>query len=205
MLIKRFSFLCLVSVVTGCATMNESECLTADWRGIGYEDGAQGRTSAMLTKRREACAKHGVTPVLKEYQLGYREGLTVFCTEHNGFTVGSSGYQYSGICPKSLEKPFMRGYTMGKQLSALEEAVFAIQSRIDNASHDIDHLQSDIAIKREVIISDDSTRQQRAVLLDQIQAMEYEIGVLEGAIVADLQELAIAEQDLTFFREQIPY
>ena len=34
----------------GCATMSEQECLVSDWRAIGYEDGVQGRSEAVIGK-----------------------------------------------------------------------------------------------------------------------------------------------------------
>ena len=37
----------LASLITlalsGCATMNEQQCLVSDWRSVGFEDGARGR------------------------------------------------------------------------------------------------------------------------------------------------------------------
>ncbi len=49
--------------LAGCASgMDSAECVTADWRAIGYEDGSQGRGTGAFAARRKACADHGVTP-----------------------------------------------------------------------------------------------------------------------------------------------
>lgn len=54
--------------LAGCASgMDSAECVTADWRAIGYEDGSQGRGANSFSERRKACADHGVTPNFEAY------------------------------------------------------------------------------------------------------------------------------------------
>ena len=43
--VQLIATICLI-LLSGCATMNRSECQTADWRMIGLEDGSQGRALA---------------------------------------------------------------------------------------------------------------------------------------------------------------
>ena len=53
----RTGLLLLVAMsFAACASMSEDECRTADWRTIGYEDGAAGASATALGHRREACA-----------------------------------------------------------------------------------------------------------------------------------------------------
>ena len=59
-------------LLTGCAGgLSKDECLYADWRAIGYEDGARGAPASAVSSHRQACAKKaGVTPDMSEYLAG---------------------------------------------------------------------------------------------------------------------------------------
>ena len=74
-LIRIGFLLAAVGVVSGCSTMSADECVTADWRTIGYEDGAKGREASAISRHRKACAKHGVTANFDAYEEGRHEGL----------------------------------------------------------------------------------------------------------------------------------
>src|SRR6478609_9316856 len=98
----------LVAVLAlgGCASMSREECLTVDWRTVGYEDGAAGYSGDRIGEHRKACAKHGVTPDLSAYQAGRSEGLQEFCRPQNGFRLGANGGSYGGQCPAELDPDF---------------------------------------------------------------------------------------------------
>ena len=81
----------------GCATMNKSECQTADWTMIGMEDGSRGRLSSYIGNHRSACAKFGITPDLDSYQSGHEQGVRHYCTGRNGFARGRPHWTAKGI------------------------------------------------------------------------------------------------------------
>ncbi len=56
-----------ILLISGCATMGKDECLTSNWRSIGYEDGARGYPPERIGNHRKACAKHSVSPDLQTY------------------------------------------------------------------------------------------------------------------------------------------
>ena len=87
--------------------MSTEECLTADWRAIGYEDGAQGQNPDYFGERRKACAEHGITADFDAYLVGRAEGLALFCRPPNGYRLGVRDYNYSGVCPVELEDAFL--------------------------------------------------------------------------------------------------
>ncbi len=91
--------------------MSRDECLTADWRLIGFEDGASGSSPVQIGERRKACAKHGVTPDKTAYDQGYQEGLAVFCSYNRGLGAGKSGAGANRICPP--ESDYQAGYDEG--------------------------------------------------------------------------------------------
>lgn len=61
-LIRIISFFALVVLVSSCASLSKDECVNADWRLIGYEDGSNGAGRVRIGQHRKACADHGVVP-----------------------------------------------------------------------------------------------------------------------------------------------
>ncbi len=103
-------------VVSGCSTMNKSECLTANWKNIGYGDGAKGYSVTRLSQHTSACAEHGITPDLNAYNAGRDEGLSQYCIPSRGYSNGLSGSGYKGICAKHNEKAFLDAYNYGLEI-----------------------------------------------------------------------------------------
>lgn len=71
--------LCL-SVLHGCATLNESECSEANWQDIGFKDGSAGERSLHITSYQKACDKHDIAVDVDNYNTGRSKGLITFCT-----------------------------------------------------------------------------------------------------------------------------
>ena len=47
------TFLVLLALLQGCATLDKDECMLADWRLIGYEDGVAGKSAAAVGEYRK--------------------------------------------------------------------------------------------------------------------------------------------------------
>lgn len=116
--------------LSGCASLSEDQCRTADWESIGYIDGSKGYTSGRIGEHSEACGKVGITPDRKLYEEGRGRGLVEFCTGRNGVRIGEQGGMYSGVCPADLEGAFLRGFDTGKDLHDLKERMSRLQSDI---------------------------------------------------------------------------
>lgn len=85
--------------LSACATLSEGECRSGDWRSIGIEDGAKGRTPSYLGKHAQACAEYGITPDRVAWEAGRQEGLPFYCTPANAWEEGSDGRRLSPVCP----------------------------------------------------------------------------------------------------------
>ena len=83
--LRRGLPLLLALVVSGCASMNKEECLTADWRTVGFHDGAAGHTADGIDAHRQACAEYGVVPNLDRYLDGRKSGLKEYCRAARGY------------------------------------------------------------------------------------------------------------------------
>lgn len=112
----RASAALLLLTLSACATMDRDECLTVDWRTVGFEDGVAGHSGDRIGQHRKACAEYGVTPDLTAYQAGRDEGLHEYCVPANGFRLGSQGGSYGGVCPTDVEVGFIDAYQSGRQL-----------------------------------------------------------------------------------------
>jgi hypothetical protein len=115
-----------------CATMSEDQCLAGAWGEVGLADGRAGYGEDRLASHAEACAKVGVVPDEAVYFAAREEGLRSYCVPANGFRVGRDGSSYAGVCPASVEGPFLSAYRDGQVLGAAERAVSDAASRVSS-------------------------------------------------------------------------
>ncbi|MCH8529796.1 MAG: DUF2799 domain-containing protein [Saccharospirillum sp.] len=196
----------LVAVLlAGCASMSKDECLTADWYAIGYEDGANGQPTTRIGSHREACAKHGVTPNLRDYQDGHDEGIIHFCTAQSGFTRARSGYQYTGICPPSLEPEFMDGYTAGRQIYTVNSELSSLRSEQRSNDNELRRLDQQLVEKEAALFAASTPEDQRRSLYDEIGLMKEQRGNLTQRNQQLIREVADAEARLRQLQDRYSY
>jgi hypothetical protein len=190
----------LLLAIGGCATMDREECLTVDWRTVGFEDGAAGYSSDRIGQHRKACAEYGVTPDLTAYQEGRAEGLREYCVPANGFRLGSQGGSYSGICPSDLDPEFADAYHSGRQLYTLESRLSNVSSQLDSRRGDLRSAESDIVSRSAVAISNDATAEQRAQAVLDVKHLGERVGRLKSEIRQLEEERVHCERDLQDYR-----
>lgn len=79
-------------------------------------------------------------------RVKHREGVVAYCQPSNGFPVGSSGKNYSGVCPKNLEANFMKEYRRGRKVY-LTQQIAGKESElqhIDSEVTDLNNRRSDL-------------------------------------------------------------
>ena len=171
-----------VLLLCGCATMNKSECLTADWRMIGLEDGAIGRELSYIGNHRKACADHNVSPDLEQYQIGYSQGLQKYCTYTEGYQLGKGGRGYKSVCPSELEEDFLVGYQRGRNIYTLTQEINRTNSSIKSAFKLLEELEDEILHKEALLLSKETPLAERILLLVEIKDIHKEISGLEMEI-----------------------
>lgn len=131
------------ALVGSCASLSEEECLSADWRTIGYEDGARGRTADHIAAHREACAEVGVVPDLEAWAAGRRAGLPNYCTPANVYEVGRSGRRLSPVCPAAqaarlgaAHEAGLRHHEIGREIREVERDMARAERRLDEIAGD---------------------------------------------------------------------
>jgi hypothetical protein len=196
---KSGLFLLLVgfACLSGCATMSGDECMTSDWSAIGYEDGANGHTTERLAKHRKACAKHGVTPDFAAYQSGRDQGLVEYCQPGRGFKVGSNGGRYKGVCAVNLEADFLEAYNAGYHLYSLRSRVNSANSSINSKDRELKKIDEIIATKEAALISNETTQEERILLLADLKDLSERTGTLEAEVreLYDVRARAAVELD----------
>nr|WP_298725999.1 DUF2799 domain-containing protein [uncultured Steroidobacter sp.] len=204
--IARAGAAMLLLAMSGCATMDREECLTVDWRTVGFEDGAAGYSGDRIGQHRKACAKHGVTPDLAAYQEGRAAGLREYCVPANGFRLGAQGGGYSGICPADLDPAFADAYHSGRQLYTLESRLSNVSYQLDARRGDLRAAESDIVKRSAVAISSEATAEERAQAVVDVKHLGERVGQLKSEIRQLEEERVHRERDLQDYRAtlQIP-
>jgi len=91
--------------------MSRDECVNADWRTIGFEDGANGQAPGRIGDHRKACASHNVVPDRDAYLSGYQEGNQSYCTSERGQRDAQYGNRSNDLCSVNTDYP--AGYQEG--------------------------------------------------------------------------------------------
>ena len=128
-------FCVTVSALAGCTTMRPEQCLAADWRNVGLQDGTTGQPLERFLRYGEDCAEAGVTPDKAAYVAGRNEGLESYCTVRSGYNVGSSGgwRRYHHVCPDHLEPAFLLGFRIGQRADAIRNQHREVERQLEEA------------------------------------------------------------------------
>jgi hypothetical protein len=201
----RILILAALAVLTGCSSMSEKECLSTDWRTVGYEDGVNGFSGDRIGRYRNACSEHGVTPNLAEYQSGREQGLVEFCKPVNGFRVGARGGGYSGVCPADLDPQFVDAYQSGRQLYTLRSRVGSAQGEIYSMHAEMEQIDRDLLSAGAQIVDPTTTNEQRAQLVLDSKHMAERKGELKARIPQLENDLVLYQRELDDYRATLNY
>ena len=189
---RIIGLLVAVAAAGGCATMSESECINADWREVGRNDGLEGRRQTQLARHYDACVKYGITPDRDEYMEGRESGLAVYCTQDSGYWEGRNGAGYQRVCPANSEPAFLSGYRAGQAVFAAVEEVRSIRGEMASAKDRIGFLEDEI---RQLESPDDESDAEDRKPAGNIEDRRREIRRLDDRLdsLRVLRALAIAE------------
>lgn len=138
-----FVVLLFTLILSGCQTLSKEECVAADWRVIGEQDGAAGHPPQQrFGDHAKSCEKAGVVPNQSLWNEGYQVGLKRFCTPLSGLAHGQKGGTYANTCPAEQASGFLSGYSVGKRQYDKKGEISSLQSRIRSAQSTISNNQS---------------------------------------------------------------
>ncbi len=184
--------------------MSKKECLYADWRAIGYEDGAAGRDAGAIASRRTACAdKARVTPDMAAYLGGREAGLDQFCRPASGFDYGARGGRYAGACSGRDESAFVASYEKGLALYGYLSRLDAARAALANAHAYLDRLEHDIAASEAAIISPATPLPARIDHLAALKHLTEERAKVRAAARDLAHDVDAAEEDLNAYQRAL--
>ncbi len=202
---QRILAITVLFVLAGCASkgMDEAQCRSADWRAIGYEDGARGLGTQAFGKHRRACAEHGVTAGFDAYLGGHGEGLAVYCRPQNGYRLGIGGYRYSGVCPAHLEAAFAAAHADGFGLYQRKTALNRIGRRLSTNKARAKEIEYLLVEKAALVISPTLLAPERAALAIELKQLGEEKVEIEQSILRLERDHAEAQRDYEQYRGQL--
>ena len=124
MLFKTLTPLLLLLLLSNCAVMNESECVAADWRTVGMEEGLKGKSALTIGGYRKACAEYGITPDLHAYQTGHLQGLKQYCSPQKAYQMGTHGQTLPNICPSNIHPNFLSQHHQGLKIYCTADTAY---------------------------------------------------------------------------------
>lgn len=199
---KRLLPVFLLAVITfsGCASMNSDECMTSDWHAIGFEDGSRGYSADRLGNHRKACAKHGITPDFTAYHDGREQGLEQFCRPSRGFSLGSNGGSYNGVCADHREGDFIDAFNSGHHLYSLRSRVNSANNQISYKQRELKENEDEMVAKEAALISADTTMEDRIRILAELKNLSEDNGQLDAEIIHLIEDRAKHEQELANYQ-----
>lgn len=133
----------ILALTASCATLNESECMSADWAQLGRADGGAGRAESHINQHRSACERHNLPVDEQQWRTGWQDGIRFYCTAERGLLEGREGRYYANSCPLELKSAFEPAYAVGKRLhdvrasrERLESELRDLESRLRDADND---------------------------------------------------------------------
>lgn len=133
---KRIASLLLALVaLSGCATLDDQQCRTANWENVGLIDGQRGRDESFKNQHAHAC--EGVAQVDEEaFHRGWARGHADYCQPENGYFVGLRGEQVPLSCPLETASAFNEQYEKGRHVHLLKEEREELNKRIEKENKD---------------------------------------------------------------------
>lgn len=101
-------------LLDGCSSNpHQIDCQNINWKQVGNSDATHGMKCENLATIFPSC---GSTIIIdkKAYELGWKQGIQVYCHPRNGVRLGLAGKYYNAhICPASMMSAFDKAWHDG--------------------------------------------------------------------------------------------
>ena len=194
-----------ILLISGCASLSESQCVAGDWETVGYRDGLAGKQSTQLLSHQNACVKHGAVPDRTAYLAGWEDGVRQFCVPTNGFNAGEAGRSFSNVCPEDLQEAYYAAYQEGRRLHLAQSEIDGLNRLIAQKEYRIKQLAAEISSVEAELVADETNALQRVRLLDRTKELAAEQGELEAEILELRVDVALKGERLKSLRQTLAY
>ena len=161
-------FALILAALSGCESLTDAECVSADWYQIGVTDGAEGRGTDRIEAHRKACADVGVAPDAERWLAGRERGLRLYCTPAKAYEVGREGRSIRPGCTEVELQRMAPAYEEGRNYWRLELEIRDLKSDIREIDHDLASLPPDASAARARLFAE------RARLLSRLSLVELQ-------------------------------
>ncbi|HMB72905.1 MAG TPA: DUF2799 domain-containing protein [Gammaproteobacteria bacterium] len=203
MIVSRVTCIAIPLILCGCAGISEEQCLSMDWRTIGFEDGANGRPVQSISNYRQACGEYGVTADLDSYRSGHAEGLDTYCRPARAFEEGRRGARYHGVCPAGTEADFLASYNSGARLYELETTLAQIERQIASNHTEQDNIKRRLTAIGVAMVTPGTSAEDRLSMV----AESAELGERHGELGTEIEllerERVVSEIELRNYQETL--
>ena len=159
-------------LLASCASLSPEQCMNADWRQIGYADGAKGLPGSRIQDHAGACAKTATKPDMEAYLSGRIEGLVNYCQAENGFDVGRRGAaDNAGDCPPHVRGAFLQNYHQGREINALESQIGSLRSAMENERREMRRREDKVEDIRKELRRPNVSPDRRSSLLGEMERL----------------------------------
>jgi hypothetical protein len=184
-------------LLASCASLSPEQCQNADWRQIGYADGANGLPGSRIQDHASACAKIGAKPDMEAYLSGRIEGLVSYCQPENGFDAGRRGApDNAGDCPPHVRGAFLQNYRQGREINALEAQISSLRSTMDNERREMRRREDRIEDIRKELRRPNVSPERRNSLLGEMERLIDRKQDTGGRQLGLQREMDIAQERL---------
>ncbi|MBN9696734.1 MAG: DUF2799 domain-containing protein [Zoogloea sp.] len=164
-----------------CATLDEQECRSANWRELGLRDGRMGYPASRLAEHQEACAEFGIRPDPGAYARGRLDGLDGYCQPRNAVQEGLAGRSYQlGVCPPGKEPAFVALHRAAYEVHQSRARISTLNGQSDSIERELrsDKLSDErrARLRHELRDLDRDLRRER----DQLRWKESDLDRLSG-------------------------
>jgi len=175
-------------LLSACQTMSAEECKVADWRALGFSDGAGG--NFQFQSRQEDCARRGFAADLDAYRVGNAEGIRRYCTPYNGFQRGLAGTNYSGFCPPDLNEDFSMAHADGYRAYQVNYALQQAEGERNRLEGRRNTIDSDIRGQEDALAAA-TTDDERGRIRNELGRLNDERRRVNDDIRVQLREIAL--------------
>ena len=141
--------MCTGLLLAGCASLTPSECATANWHDLGFDDGAHGRTDRSA-EHHQACSKVQVVVDVNAYRSARNQGLQQYCRLDNAINIGLSGHYYAGVCPGPRDAEFRQYQGAGAAVHSARNALARLKQEQQKMEEELRDAKSGDERKREL-------------------------------------------------------
>lgn len=201
----RAACISLAIALSGCAGLSEEECLSLDWRTVGFEDGARGRPVQSISNYRQACGEHGVTADLDGYRSGHAEGIETYCRPARGFEEGHRGARYQGVCQADSEPDFLSAYNSGRRLFELESALSQIERQIAASHAEQEGIKRRLTEIGVAMVSEGTSAEERLLMVTESAQLGERYGKLTSEIEVLEEDRVVQQIELSDFQQTLAY